>query len=212
MDIVTGVGVLDKAVVVLRAVADEPVALSALQQATGLPRATAHRLAVALEQHGLLRRDADGRFDLGPELAALGRVAADRFPLVDEARAALTALRDDTGESVQLFVREGHQRRCVLSLQSPHALRWIVPEGALLPLEVGSAGRVLSGEATSDGWIESVEEREPGVASVSAPVRDPGGSIVAAVSVSGPVERMTRAPGNRFGARVLAAARAIGLH
>ncbi|HEY3483850.1 MAG TPA: IclR family transcriptional regulator [Ilumatobacteraceae bacterium] len=212
MDIVTGVGVLDKAVVVLRAVADQPVALSALQQATGLPRATAHRLAVALEQHGLLRRDADGRFDLGPELAALGRVAADRFPLVDEARAALTALRDDTGESVQLFVREGHQRRCVLSLQSPHALRWIVPEGALLPLEVGSAGRVLSGEATSDGWIESVEEREPGVASVSAPVRDPGGSIVAAVSVSGPVERMTRAPGNRFGARVLAAARAIGLH
>src|SRR5688572_16201583 len=56
MDIVTGVGVLDKAVVVLRVVADEPVALAGLQQATGLPRATAHRLAVALEQHGLLRR------------------------------------------------------------------------------------------------------------------------------------------------------------
>ena len=210
MDIVTGVGVLDKAVLVLRAVADAPVALSGLQAATGLPRATAHRLAVALEQHGLLRRDADGRFDLGPELAALGRIASDRFPLVDEAREALTALRDETGESVQLFVREGSHRRCVLSLQSPHALRWIVPEGALLPLELGSAGRVLSGETGTDGWIESVEEREPGVASVSAPVRDGAGSVIAAVSVSGPVERMSRSPGTRFGARVVAAAARAG--
>ena len=210
MDIVTGVGVLDKAVLVLRAVADAPVALSGLQAATGLPRATAHRLAVALEQHGLLRRDADGRFDLGPELAALGRIASDRFPLVDEARDALTALRDETGESVQLFVREGSHRRCVLSLQSPHALRWIVPEGALLPLELGSAGRVLSGEPGTDGWIESVEEREPGVASVSAPLCDGAGSVIAAVSVSGPVERMSRSPGTRFGARVVAAAARAG--
>ena len=70
MDIVTGVGVLDKAVHVLRAVAEGPRSLHALQTATGLPRATAHRLAVALEEHGLLRRDDEGRFDLGPELAA----------------------------------------------------------------------------------------------------------------------------------------------
>ena len=65
MDIVTGVGVLDKAAVVLRAVAARPCSLGELQHATGLPRATAHRLAVALEAHGLLRRDDEGRFDLG---------------------------------------------------------------------------------------------------------------------------------------------------
>ena len=75
MDIVTGVGVLDKAVHVLRAVAEAPRSLADLQQATGLPRATAHRLAVALEEHGLLRRDEEGRFDLGPELSAVERVA-----------------------------------------------------------------------------------------------------------------------------------------
>ena len=66
MNIVTGVGVLDKAVHLLRAVADQPRTLQGLQAATGIPRATAHRLAVALEAHGLLRRDPDGRFDLGP--------------------------------------------------------------------------------------------------------------------------------------------------
>lgn len=209
MDIVTGVGVLDKAVLVLRAVADEPRSLHALQAATGLPRATAHRLAVALEAHGLLRRDADGRFDLGPELGALGRIVAERFPLAEQALPILTSLRDETGESAQLFVREGNQRRCVLSLQSPHALRWIVPEGVLFPLDVGSAGRVLSGEVAGAGWIESVEEREAGVASVSAPVHDAGGDVVAAVSVSGPIDRLTRSPGRRFGGQVVAAAAAI---
>jgi DNA-binding IclR family transcriptional regulator len=208
MDIVTGVGVLDKAVTVLRAVAEAPRTLNGLQQATGLPRATAHRLAVALEEHGLLRRDEEGRFDLGPELASLGRVATDRFPLVALALPVLERLRDETGESVQLFVREGQQRRCILSLQSPHALRWIVPEGAVFPLELGSAGRVLSGQVGSDGWVDSVEEREPGVASVSAPVYA-GERLLAALSISGPIDRMTRAPGGRLGSEVAAAARRL---
>jgi DNA-binding IclR family transcriptional regulator len=209
MDIVTGVGVLDKAALVLRAVAERPLSLQGLQAATDLPRATAHRLAVALEAHGLLRRDDDGRFDLGPEMAALGRIAADRFPLAGLALPALEAMRDDTGESTQLFVREGTHRRCVLSLQSPHALRWIVPEGVLFPLEVGSAGRVLRAENEPAGWVQSVEEREPGVASVSAPVIGADGSVIAAVSVSGPVDRLTREPGELYGDRVVRAATAI---
>jgi len=210
MDIVTGVGVLDKAMVVLRAVAVEPRSLGALQTSTGLPRATAHRLAIALEGHGLLRRDADGRFELGHGLVSLGATAAQRFPLVEAARPVLDELRAATGESVQLFVREGGQRRCVLSLESPHGLRWIVPEGALMPLDVGSAGRVLGGEMSRTGWIESVGERETGVASVSAPVLAADGSVAAAVSVSGPIERLSKQPGRRFGDAVLAAGAALG--
>jgi DNA-binding IclR family transcriptional regulator len=209
MDIVTGVGVLDKALLVLRALAESPRTLNGLQAATGLPRATAHRLAFALEQHGMLRRDDEGRFDLGPELAALGRIASERFPLASLALPALERLREDTGESVQLFVREGGQRRCVVSLQSPHGLRWIVPEGVLLPLDAGSAGRILSGTTGQSGWVESVEEREKGVASVSAPVHAADGAVTAAVSVSGPIERLTRQPGRRFGRRVAEAAQSV---
>lgn len=206
MDSVSGVGVLDKAIGVLRALRhDGPLGLAELQQATGLPRATAHRLAVALEDHGLVRRDAGGRFCLGFELIAMGRAAADAFPLGELARPALLALRDRTGEGVQLFVREGDERRCVVSLQSPHGLRWIVPEGARLPLHIGSAGHVLD-EPVTAGWVESVEEREAGVASVSAPVLSRNGDVLAAVSVSGPIERLTRQPGKHFGSAVVEAA------
>ncbi len=209
MDSVSNVGVLDKAVAVLRALErDGPSGLAELQAATGLPRATAHRLAGALEQHGLVRRDGAGRFCLGLALVGLGHAAAAGFPLADVARPVLTGLRDETGESVQLFVREGDGRRCVVSLQSAHGLRWIVPEGALLPMHVGSAGRVLSGELGPGGWVESVEEREAGVASVSAPVHR-GGRLLAAVSVSGPVERLSRQPGARYGAAVISAAQAV---
>ena len=209
MDSIGGVGVLDKGVVILRAVAERPMDLAALQQATGLPRATCHRLAVALERHHLLRRDALGRFCLGFELIRLGRAAADEFPLADVATPVLEDLRERTGESVQLYVREGDARRCVVSLPSPHALRWTVAQGALMPLGVGSAGRILEPGSGAGGpgrgvdeVVASVEEREPGVASVSAPVRDRTGVVVAAISVSGPVERLSRSPQRRFGGDV----------
>ena len=205
MDSVSGVGVVDKGVSILRALARDPLDLAGVQEATGLPRATAHRLAVALELHGFVRRDPQGRFCLGFELIRLGHAAEEQFPLADIARPILTALRDDTGESVQLYVADADGRRCVVSLESTHGLRWIVPQGALLPLDRGSAGRVLRGDEVA----ESVEEREPGVASVSAAVRDRNRNIIAAVSLSGPVERLTRQPRRRFGRPVEAAARAV---
>jgi DNA-binding IclR family transcriptional regulator len=64
-------------------------------------------------------------------------------------------------------------------------------------------------EVRRRGWAQSVAEREPGVASVSAPVRDAAGQVVAAVSVSGPIDRMGRRPGARWAADLLAAADAL---
>jgi DNA-binding IclR family transcriptional regulator len=209
MSSLSGVGVLDKAISVLRVLEREgPLTLARLQDESGLPRATAHRLAVALEAHGLVRRDADGRFALGLGLIALGHAAAEGFPLREAAMGALARLRDQTGESVQLWVREGDARRCVISLQSPHGLRWIVPEGVLFPLDRGSAGRVLR-EDPPPPWVQSVEEREPGVASVSAPVIDRAGRTIGAVSISGPIERVGREPAARFAAALVSAASAV---
>ncbi len=207
MDTLSGVGVLDKAMSVVACVEASPCSLAEVVAATGLSRPTAHRLAVALEAHGVLRRDDDGRFCLGLRLIGLGQRAAAGVPVWAVSRPALAWLHDETGESVQLFVRDGDHRVCVEAIESPRELRTIVPVGARLPMSAGSAATVLRGDAS--GWVASVAEREPGVASVSAPVRDGGGRVIAALSVSGPIQRLTRRPGAKLGDLVLAGAQQI---
>jgi DNA-binding IclR family transcriptional regulator len=214
---------------VLQAVAKEPCGLAELCSRTGLPRATAHRLAVGLEVHRLLRRGSDGRWRPGAALSELAGGATD--PLLDAANAVLPRLRDITGESVQLYRRDGMHRICVSAAEPPSGLRDTVPVGARLPMTAGSGAKVLAAwadpatqrtllvdavygerallEVRRRGWAQSVAEREPGVASVSAPVRDSSGAVVAAVSVSGPIDRMGRRPGARWAADLLAAADAL---
>ncbi len=214
MNTVSGIGVLDKAVDVLRVVAADRLRPADLADRTGMSRATAHRVAAGLEAHGLLRRDGDGRYALGLALVGLGRAAVESHPLALAARPVLDELQRTTGESAQLYVEDAGERLCVAAVDSVQELRTIVSVGARLPLDLGSAGRVLRGETGRDGWVASVAERASGVASVSAPVVVDG-RPEAAVSVSGPIERLTRRPGATFGPDVVRAAdriaRAAGL-
>ncbi len=208
---VSGVGVLDKSIAILLRLETGSASLSELVSDLGLAKPTAHRLAAALEHHGLVRRDGGGRYVLGVRLVALGRAAAEALPLGSAAAPALRQLREQTGESVQLYVADDDRRVCIAALESPHGLRTIVAMGASLPINQGSAGKVLRSEPSTvrRGWAESVGEREAGVASVSAPVRDGRGEVLAAVSVSGPIERTTRNPGRKYARAVLEAAGAI---
>lgn len=214
---------------VLHNVAESPCGLAELCERTGLPRATAYRLAAALEVHRLLARNDDGRWRLGPAFSELATRVHD--PLLSAGAAVLPELRETTGESVQLYRREGTSRVCVAALEPAAGLRDTVPVGARLPMTAGSGAKVLlahSDAATQKavlpmakftdrtlaevrrrGWAQSVAEREPGVASVSAPVRDGRGVVVAAISVSGPIDRIGRQPGARWAADLLAAAEAM---
>jgi DNA-binding IclR family transcriptional regulator len=227
MDNSSGVGVLDKAALVLAALESGPATLASLVASTGLARPTAHRLAVALEHHRLVARDTQGRFVLGPRLGELA-AAAGEDRLLATAGPVLARLRDITGESAQLFRRQGEFRVCVASADRPAGLRDSVPVGSQLTMAAGSSAQVLlawedpermhrglqsaafSATALAGirrrGWAQSVGEREAGVASVSAPVRTPSGKVVASVSVSGPIERLTRQPGRMHAPAVMAAA------
>ena len=236
MNDTSGVGVLDKAVAVLAAAESGPTTLAQLVDATGLARPTAHRIAVALERHRLLARDVQGRFVLGPRIAELAS-AAGEDRLLAVAQPVLIRLRDATGESAQLYRLAGgvggaDVRVCVAAAERASGLRDTVPVGAALPMTAGSAAQVLlaweEGErmhrglrgakftATTlagvrrRGWAASAAEREAGVASVSAPVRGAGGKVLAAISVSGPIERLTRSPGRLHANAVLAAGERIG--
>jgi DNA-binding IclR family transcriptional regulator len=218
----SGVQTLDRAIALLEVVARMgPCTLADLVRETGLPRPTAHRLTVALEDHALVVRDRGGRFRLGGRLVGWGVAAGTGLALVEPARAVLERLSADTGESAQLYVREGDRRVCVATHERPTGLRDTVALGAMMPLIKGSGGRILLAWAAdagrfavdpdllatvrAEGWAASVGEREPGVASVSAPVRV-GDEVVAAIGVSGPAERFGPDPGSRFAGPVVAAA------
>jgi DNA-binding IclR family transcriptional regulator len=219
----TGVGVLDRSVALLDLLADGPRSLRWLSEESAIPRPTAHRLLVALEAHGLVARVAAGLFRLGPRLTELALRADPVLDLAALAAPVLGRLHDATGESVQLYVRSGDNRLCIAARDSGTGLRDSVPVGALLPLAAGSGGKVLLAWAADAarfasvpaselaairdrGWAASVAEREPGVASVSAPVLRADGSLAAALCVSGPVSRVGQAPGRRLSAGVVAAA------
>ena len=227
MDNSSGVGVLDKAAHILAALEAGPATLASLVLATGLARPTAHRLAVGLEHHRLVARDLQGRFVLGPRLGELAS-AAGEDRLLAAAGPILARLRDITGESAQMFRRQGEHRVCVAAAERPSGLRDTIPVGSQLTMSAGSAAQILLAWEEPDrmhrglqgavfsaaalasirrrGWAQSVGEREAGVASVSAAVRSPSGKVIAAVSVSGPLERLSRQPGRMHAPAVLAAA------
>jgi DNA-binding IclR family transcriptional regulator len=225
------VGVLDRSVAILSAVEAGARSFTRIVDATGLTRSTAHRLIAGLEDHGFLVHVGGLGYALGPRLLALATAAVRDLPLRELAHPALERLARSTGESAQLYVREGDRRVCIDAVESERELRTIVEIGAALPLDRGSAGKVFlawSGERdaarlaeASDrlrqqvvttrrrGWAESVEEREAGVASVSAPVFGPRDALLAAVSVSGPASRLGTLRAKRYAPAVVEAAREI---
>lgn len=180
----------------------QPVSLPELVSKTGFPNTTTHRLVLALEMHGFLRRDESGRLLTGSRFAT-GTLSQVAGPI-------LRQLTKETGESSQLYVRRGQSRLCIVSVESPQELHTDVPVGSLLVINKGSAGRLLMGEEESlrRGWAESVGERVPGAASVSAPIYD-ASVLVAALSISGPIERFGSSPGERFAEPVIAAAKQL---
>ncbi len=224
LDSISSVGVIDKSVVILEALSKGPRSLSNLVEETGLARPTIHRLAVALESHGLVARDGEGRFRLGRRLILWGSGTGLAETLTAAASEVLAALSLKTGESAQLFIRDGSSRLCIAAFDRPTGLRDTVPVGAVLSLQAGSGAKALmawsseGGTKVSNaelalvrrrGWAESVAEREAGVASVSAPIFDGPGVVVAALGVSGPIDRFGASPGKRFGAAVREAARSM---
>ena len=229
-----GVGVLDRSIAILDVVERGARSYTEIVEATGLTKSTAHRLIRALEAHGLLLYVGGMGYALGPKLLGLAATATRELPLRDLAHPMLERLARTTGESAQLYVRDGDRRVCVDAVESERELRTIVGIGASLPLSRGSAGKVFLAfdripdharliEGASDpsrlanqlatarrrGWADSVGEREHDVASVSAPIFGPGDVVLAAVSVSGPAQRLGALRAKRYAPAVLDAARAI---
>lgn len=200
------VGVLPRAAAIIDAVEIQPRSTTDLACLLGLSSSTVYRLVSEMVRYSFLRRADDGLIHPG-----------DRYTsslLNDVAKRVLERLREVTEETAQLWVPRGNDRLCTVSVDSRHVLRAVGPVGTAVPMTLGSASHVLSGDLDSDrsarerGWWEAMEERTPGLGSVSAPVRKDG-RIIAAVCVAGPVQRIDTTPGQMWGSAVLDAARDI---
>jgi DNA-binding IclR family transcriptional regulator len=154
MDSVSGVGVIDKAALILRAAARPAARPGRAAGATGLPRATAHRLLVALEQHHLVRRDEQGGSASASSSSRSAASPPEQFGLGEVAMPAMQ-LRDTSGESVQLYVRED-DGAAAASCRCSRRTRCAgsCPRAACCRSASGSAGRVLGGEPVGPGRVD----------------------------------------------------------
>ena len=190
-----------------------------IARALGVHKSTASRLAAALERAGLLARHGR-RYRLGLEVIRLGTLALRSFDFVASMQPAMDKLSQQTGETINLAVPDGSDVLNVAEVASTFILScsggWIgrrtkphaVANGKVLlaygvlprlgELERYTA-RTITGFAAldaelaavrRDGYATAVAELEEGLAAVAAPVFDPAGTCVAALSISGPEFRM----------------------
>lgn len=214
----SGIKVLDRSIALISAAASGEKTLSELSADTGLPRATTHRLATALEVHQILIRTDSGAWAIGPALARYATLAPSK--IIDAAKPIMADLVAATNESVQLYELTGSSRTCVAAVEPPSGLTHTVPVGSQLPLDRGSAAKVFAAHnlvdapftdeematVRSTGIAESVAEREVGLASVSTPIYGANGAVLAVLSISGPVERLKPTPAEKWGPELRAAA------
>ncbi|MGN0063747.1 MAG: IclR family transcriptional regulator [Nocardioides sp.] len=141
------VDVVGRVSTLLRALADaEPdgTTTAAAARTAGLARPTAHRLLTHLATTGLVDRDANGRWLLGPELYLLGNAAAARYDVTALARPVVRRLSLATGESAFLSVRRGNETVCLLREDGSFPIRsHVLHEGIRFPLGVASAGLAI---------------------------------------------------------------------
>lgn len=214
-----------------------PVTFTELAAATGLARSTTSRLLAALERADLLARDDHGRWAAGSLFDHYATRRSDDDQLVEGADATMRALGELTGETVNLGVPRRGTVVQVAQVDSAYYLGsrdWVgtdvpahcsalgkilyahgalpVPSGrleALTPVSVttGSALEAQLPGIRQDGFATTVDELEPGLTGVAAPVRRHG-QVVAALGISGPTSRLA-ADLRSTGALVAAHARAL---
>jgi DNA-binding IclR family transcriptional regulator len=210
-----GAAAVDRALSLLSAFGpgDEALSLAQFAERTQLYKSTALRLLASLEHARFVRRQDDGRYALGAEIARLhGVYVAAQSTLDRIVLPVLRALAAATGESAAYHVRQpqgaGWVRLCQFRVDSAHLVRDHVRAGDLLPNDRGAGARVLIAwgpeaewppEGSSErslfetvraqGYCALVGDRTAELAGISAPVFHADGRLAAALTLTMPAHR-----------------------
>lgn len=139
--------------------AEPEIGLSELARRTGLDKATARRLLVALATHRLVEQEPQSRrYRLGAGLSRLARIREQHFPFVRLAAPVLRALATETGETVHLSEYSAGALITVHVELSARANRVNVDVGQVLPLH-GTASGIAYLAAAGDTVAEACFSR-----------------------------------------------------
>lgn len=152
----SGIQVIDRAVGLLDALAKikDGATLKLLGLETGLSPSTAFRILAALGEHGIVTRDASGRYLLGPRLAQWASQAKIPGDIRDIARPVMQRLRDVLGETINLTIRQGDEVVYVERATSSRMMRVEQIIGSRAPLHVTAVGKLMLGEEGRSAVID----------------------------------------------------------
>lgn len=198
--------------------ADGPATVGGLADTAGLPKSTTSRLVSALERSGLVQRDEHAGVRPGPVLVAYAR-RGPNDDLVALAGPALDRLAALSGETVNIGICTGVAAESLDQRDTRHYLGSTSWVGRLVPLHASVMGKIYLawGVATlppgplerlaprtlvdraalerdlratrARGYATAVDELEPGLWAVAAPVFARDGEVIASLSVTGPTVR-----------------------
>jgi DNA-binding IclR family transcriptional regulator len=199
---------------------DRPlIAIRDIVAATGLAKTTVIRIVQTLEQSGLLWATSAG-YMAGPGMWRWAHLARRGWELPPETQRLMRELAARERETVNMYVVRDIVRVCIAQQESPQPLRHVVHVGDELPLWAGASAKVLLRNATpamlervarsspyGEGhvrrmqeWIDEAAqaghatshgERDAGLSAVAVPILGRSGTVVAALTLSGPTVRFT---------------------
>lgn len=181
--------------------------LSSLARQSALPVTTVSRLLATLESLEFVRRLEDGSYGLGVRLLQLGFAARQTFDIIDLAEPLLAEVNRFTGENTNLAIRSDDENfTYIRQFATRHPVRHASWVGRPQPLIGTANGAALRGEVGPSGYAATRKTIEPDISAVAAPVRGPGGEIVAGISVTAPTYRTSDEQLAEYGRLVVDAA------
>nr|WP_047155468.1 IclR family transcriptional regulator [Aneurinibacillus tyrosinisolvens] len=196
------------------------LSLTEIANKIALAKSTTTRLLATLERNGLITKNQETlKYKLGHKLYYLGHIAGKSIEIREFAYPIMKALRDNTKETVNLYVLQDNYRVCIEQCEGLQSIRHLVKIGERLPLWAGAGGKAILAYQSEEfqneifqlvdseqrlaelkhdlkaiqveGCASSLDEREVGSAAVAAPLFGINGNVVACLSISGPTQRFT---------------------
>lgn len=123
---------------------EETFSLREIQDRTGIPRSTLHRLLLSLEKEEWVYRDYQSeRFRPGIRFFLLHNSNLFHQELIQAAAPEMERLVEETGKTAIMSVLEGSTGLCIHNVEPSRAVKYVAHRGMTIPVYAGATGKVL---------------------------------------------------------------------